>query len=194
MKNPTKITAVLASLFLFLTACAPNNATPSPTTGSPTASVTSSATSSSTESVPTLKTMETNLGLILVGGNGRSVYVFTQDKKDSGVRSCIDLCLKSWPPVLVETTPMLASDVKATIGTIPGPEGKKQVTVDGMPVYYWYEDEKPGDTKGQGTGNVWFVVDPNGTIVKTPQPTSSSTNPTPTKEILPEDKITTPVY
>src|SRR5581483_2981787 len=39
-------------------------------------------------------------------------------------------------------------------------DGSKQVTYNGMPLYYWQGDKAPGDTTGQGVGNVWWVVAP----------------------------------
>jgi len=45
-------------------------------------------------------------------------------------------------------------------GTITREDGKKQTTFRGYPLYYWAGDKAPGDTKGQGVGNVWYVIDP----------------------------------
>lgn len=39
-------------------------------------------------------------------------------------------------------------------------DGKKQTTFRGYPLYYWAGDKAPGDTKGQGMKNVWYVIDP----------------------------------
>ena len=55
--------------------------------------------------------------------------------------------------------------VTGTVGTITTPDGKKQVTVNGMPVYLWEKDKAPGDVKGQGVGNVWYLVAPDGTMI-----------------------------
>jgi predicted lipoprotein with Yx(FWY)xxD motif len=40
------------------------------------------------------------------------------------------------------------------------------VTVNGMPVYLWEKDKAPGDITGQGVGNVWYLVAPDGTMMK----------------------------
>ena len=45
-------------------------------------------------------------------------------------------------------------------GTITREDGKKQTTFRGYPLYYWVGDKAAGDTKGQGMGNVWHVIDP----------------------------------
>jgi len=49
---------------------------------------------------------------------------------------------------------------------VQAPDGKKQVTVNGMPVYLWEKDKAPGDITGQGVGNVWYLVAPDGTMIK----------------------------
>jgi predicted lipoprotein with Yx(FWY)xxD motif len=36
------------------------------------------------------------------------------------------------------------------------------VTYNHMPLYYWVNDMKAGDTTGQGVGSVWYVVNPDG--------------------------------
>lgn len=39
-------------------------------------------------------------------------------------------------------------------------DGTTQVAYNGIPLYYWQADVNPGDTTGQGVGDVWFVVAP----------------------------------
>ncbi len=39
-------------------------------------------------------------------------------------------------------------------------DGSKQVAYKEMPLYLWVRDENPGDTKGEGVGNVWLVARP----------------------------------
>jgi predicted lipoprotein with Yx(FWY)xxD motif len=46
------------------------------------------------------------------------------------------------------------------LGTTERDDGTIQVTYQGMPLYYWIDDEAPGDTTGQGVNDVWFVVLP----------------------------------
>jgi predicted lipoprotein with Yx(FWY)xxD motif len=43
------------------------------------------------------------------------------------------------------------------------PDGSKQITYNGIPLYYYVRDTKPGDTTGQGVGNLWKVVAPGDT-------------------------------
>jgi len=38
-----------------------------------------------------------------------------------------------------------------------------QVTYNGIPLYYYSKDTKPGDTTGEGVGGIWHVVKPGST-------------------------------
>jgi hypothetical protein len=46
---------------------------------------------------------ETELGEVLVDGDGRTLYLFTEDSPGESV--CFDDCLAAWPPLLVEGEP-----------------------------------------------------------------------------------------
>ena len=39
-------------------------------------------------------------------------------------------------------------------------DGRKQTTYRGLPLYYFAGDKAPGETKGQGVKEVWFVAAP----------------------------------
>ncbi len=47
----------------------------------------------------------------------------------------------------------------AMLATATHPEGGTQVTYNGWPLYYFAGDSAPGDTNGQGQGDVWYVID-----------------------------------
>lgn len=163
--------AVLA-LAASLTACGGGTGTsPSPTAPfttpaeSPTATETGTATATETATVD-LKTASSSKGEIVVDGKGMSVYYFTKDVKDSGKSNCTGDCLVAWPPVLTTNETPKVEGVTGKVGTIDTPDGKKQVTIEGMPVYLWEKDKAPGDITGQGVGNVWYLVAPDGTMIK----------------------------
>jgi predicted lipoprotein with Yx(FWY)xxD motif len=160
--------AVLA-LAASLTACGGGTGTtPAPATTaaeSPAATATESPAATETATVD-LMTATSDRGEIVVDGKGMSVYYFTKDVKDSGKSNCTGDCLVAWPPVLTTNDTPTVEGVTGTVGTIDTPDGKKQVTVDGMPVYLWEKDKAPGDITGQGVGNVWYLVAPDGTMIK----------------------------
>ena len=96
------------------------------------------------------------LGKILTDGKGMALYIYTKDTDGNSV--CYDACAINWPPLLVEDLPkidnsLIDSKFDITIRT----NGDKQVTLDGMPLYYWIKDKKPGDATGENVGGVWFV-------------------------------------
>jgi predicted lipoprotein with Yx(FWY)xxD motif len=41
-----------------------------------------------------------------------------------------------------------------------------QVTINGMPIYYYSKDQAAGDITGQGVGGVWYLVSPSGEMIK----------------------------
>jgi predicted lipoprotein with Yx(FWY)xxD motif len=105
------------------------------------------------------------LGKILVDGKGMTLYMYTKDEADKS--NCSGKCIDFWPPLLTSGKPNLGDGVDASmIGTAPMPDGTMIVTYNHMPLYYWAKDKAPGDTTGQGNNNVWYVVAPDGTVVK----------------------------
>ena len=101
----------------------------------------------------------------MVDGKGMSVYYYTKDVKDSGTSACTGGCLDAWPPVLATSDTPTVDGVTGTVGTIATPDGKKQVTINGMPVYYYAKDLAAGDITGQGVGGVWYLVAPSGEMI-----------------------------
>lgn len=101
-----------------------------------------------------------NMGPVLVGPNGMTLYIFTPDPLDGSV--CYEGCAERWPPFIVGNAEglTLGEGIPGEIGTIERTTGTIQVTYNGMPLYYWFRDTAPGQTKGQAVGGVWWVVPP----------------------------------
>ena len=112
-----------------------------------------------------LKTAATKAGQVVVDAKGMSVYYYTKDTKDSGTSACTGSCIAAWPPVLSSSDTPSADGVTGKVGTIATPDGKKQLTINGMPVYYYFKDKAAGDITGQGVGSVWYLVNPAGDMV-----------------------------
>lgn len=177
MKKQLGVSLSVVALAAVLTGCGGGSGTTSPSTAeSSTASapVTTSAPATSPatggSSVPAgaaeLKTAQSGAGQIVVDAKGMSVYFFTKDVKDSGTSTCTGGCIAAWPPVTTASDSPAIEGITATVGTIPTPDGKKQVTINGLPVYYYAKDKAAGDITGQGVGNVWYLVNPAGDMVK----------------------------
>ena len=169
--------AILA-LSAALTACggstgtAPETTSPAVTEGSPPVSATAPAASVTPPSAPPesaavdLMTATSSAGEIVVDANGMSVYFFTKDVKDSGTSACTDACLAAWPPVTTAAETPQVEGVTGTVGTITTPDGAKQVTLNGLPLYYFAKDTKPGDILGHGVNGVWYLADPSGEMIR----------------------------
>ena len=107
------------------------------------------------------------LGTILVDRKGNTLYVFLQDTGDTS--TCTGDCAATWPALIAK------GEVKAgggggvdesLLGTSARDDGTTQVTYNGHPLYYFSGDHAPGDTNGQGIGDIWFVVSPAGDAIK----------------------------
>lgn len=108
-----------------------------------------------------VETAQGAIGTFLTDGDGRTLYLFTED--EPGVSTCTDACLAAWPALLTDGAPVAGMGVDtALLGTITRADGGTQVTYAGWPLYHYAGDAAPGDTVGQGVGDVWFVVSPSG--------------------------------
>lgn len=177
--------ALLGAALLLVTACSDDDGdtedggdaaeTPTATATTEATTATSEATSTATESATETATetpssgggttvsvtTEGELAPYLVGPEGMTLYLFTNDTE--GVSNCTDQCIQNWPPLLVEAgeEPTASEDAPGELGVIEREDGLgRQVTYNGIPLYYWQGDQAPGDTTGQGVGEVWFVVPP----------------------------------
>ena len=121
----------------------------------------------------------TSLGKILVGANGKTLYLFALDK---GTKSkCSGQCATFWPPLITTGAAKAGAGVTMTmLGTTRRSDGKLQVTYHGHPLYFFAEDKKAGQVKGEGFtafGAKWWAVSPAGTKVA---PAGATTTTTPT--------------
>ena len=162
IKKPVSLFGMIVIMSLVLSACAAYN-TPTQTTESPVSSATEAGGTSPTIDVSS----DPTYGNILVDGNGMTLYAFTVDAPDQS--NCNDSCLATWPPLVTNGTPKLGPGVDASlVSSTTLSDGQKIVTYDHMPLYYYVKDIQPGQTNGEDVGSVWFVVSPDGSLVKAP--------------------------
>jgi len=105
------------------------------------------------------------LGSFLVDEKNMTLYLYTKDTPNTS--NCYDKCATAWPPLLTTGAAVAKDGVDASkLGTTKRTDGSMQVTFNGWPLYYFAKDTKPGDVTGQNVGEVWFVINPAGEMVK----------------------------
>ncbi|MEM9562092.1 MAG: hypothetical protein AAGA93_05725 [Actinomycetota bacterium] len=104
------------------------------------------------------------IGPILVGPDGLSLYGFTNDV--DAVSTCYGTCADAWPPVIVSDDWTAGPGLDFGIfATTVREDGQRQLVAGRWPLYYFAGDATPGDVKGQGSGDVWFAVDVDGSLI-----------------------------
>ena len=90
-----------------------------------------------------VKAKDTSLGKILVDDKDMTLYLFDKDK--DGKPACTDACEADWPPLTTDEKPTAGAGVNAAwLGTTDRPDGTKQVTYHGWPLYHYAKDTKAG--------------------------------------------------
>jgi len=161
-------TASLAGAVLLLSAACGSSTPAASTPAAPsTSSAAAPAAGAAAPEVTELKTASSSLGTIVTDNRGMTLYMFDKDTKGGTTSACTGQCLAAWPPALMGSAAPTLTGVTGTVASIATPDGKKQLTLGGWPLYYWAKDTKPGDVTGQAVKNVWWVLDTTGTPVKT---------------------------
>jgi predicted lipoprotein with Yx(FWY)xxD motif len=126
------------------------------------------ARASAEASALTLTLRNTRYGRILFDARGRVLYGFTRDRR-GGPSQCYGACAAAWPVYYSKGSLRAGRGVKqAMLGTVRRRDGRRQVTYNGWPLYY-YAHEGPGEVKCQNVrefGGLWLVVKPNGQLVR----------------------------
>lgn len=113
----------------------------------------------------------------IVDAEGNTLYLFTKDMPE--VSNCIGNCSQIWPVFYSENIVGPSIMNSSNFGLITNSYGFEQTTYKQMPLYYYINDTKRGDTNGQGVNNTWFVVGLETTIVSTnvtPSPVATATS------------------
>jgi predicted lipoprotein with Yx(FWY)xxD motif len=136
---------------------------------------------------PTTITVSQNAtwGPTLTLQNGDALYRLSADSKDRS--RCTGQCATFWPPVLLAAGQKVPVGKGVSgLGSFARSNGTRQVTLDGIPLYRFVGDKKPG----QVTGNVknafgrWWSINPQHptiapTKVKTGGTTTTTSTPPP---------------
>jgi predicted lipoprotein with Yx(FWY)xxD motif len=131
----------------------------------PTASPTKTAQPAVADGPASLKVGRSRLGRILVDADGRTLYLFTQDKPRRAVCTSEYLnCTSLWPPLMTSGRPRGQAGVRTRLLRSvhrTKPSGS-QVAYNGHLVYRYVDDKHPGDLEGQGVFDAWYVLSPSG--------------------------------
>ena len=120
------------------------------------------------KAVPTLTVHSSSFGKVLFDGRGFVLYAFGKDPAGRSV--CSAACAKKWPPYVVRGPLRAGAGVKASLlGTVRRPNGSRQVSYAGRPLYYYVGDKKSGQILCQNVsefGGKWLVVRASGKLVR----------------------------
>jgi predicted lipoprotein with Yx(FWY)xxD motif len=134
-----------------------NQATSTPTTGTP-ATGTGAGGMPGAVQTAALKVERTKAGMVLAGGKGLTLYYYTADKPGSGKSVCTGSCAAAWPPLAAPVKAPAGVRMPGPIATITRPDGVKQVTLNGYPLYYYAGDKVPGQITGNGADGTWHII------------------------------------
>ena len=156
------------AVLLVLTACGGSDgseaAEPAPTSDAAAATV----------SVSTVD----GVGQVLVDADGAALYA--ADQEVDGAVACTGSCVTAWEPLTVTGHPVGRDRLDGRLGVVTRPDGTRQVTFDGRPLYRFTEDST-GTVTGNGLADsfdgqdlTWHVATPTGV-------STSSENSTPSR-------------
>ena len=91
---------------------------------------------------------------VLATPAGATLYTFDKDVAGSGKSVCNGPCATNWPPLAAQASDAASGDWSI----VTRDDGSKQWAYKGAPLYTFAKDAKPGDTTGDGKGNVWHLV------------------------------------
>ncbi|TCD10846.1 hypothetical protein EZ449_08175 [Pedobacter frigidisoli] len=102
---------------------------------------------------------DAKFGAVLTDKDGKSLYMFASDV--AGTANCTGGCETVWPLYYSADASSDLNLDKTMVGEIIRPDGRKQSTYKGYPLYYYASDAVIGDIKGDGVGGIWFVAKPD---------------------------------
>ncbi|MFC4541214.1 plastocyanin/azurin family copper-binding protein [Halosolutus amylolyticus] len=118
------------------------------------------------ETAPTVQVRDhAEYGEILVDADEMTLYMFDQDTQGAPETACDGDCADAWPPLTADTA-VAGDDVTAELDTFERATGEMQVIANGWPLYGFAQDDAPGDARGQGSNDIWWVLGPDGTPIR----------------------------
>ncbi len=109
------------------------------------------------------------LGVLVTDGDGLPIYRYDRDGTKPPTTACTGDCSKEWPPVVLAGNhqPELDGIDPALVGTLQRPDGQRQLTLAGWPLYrHTGDDGGLTTTYGNGLDHAWFAISPTGDRAK----------------------------
>lgn len=103
------------------------------------------------------------LGPMLTDEAGMTLYFFSRDSRMTS--RCEGGCLSNWPVFYADDLTLDEGLDEADFAVITRPDGAQQTTYKGWPLYYFSNDNAPGQTNGEGASGIWFVAKPDYTVM-----------------------------
>jgi predicted lipoprotein with Yx(FWY)xxD motif len=142
--------------------------------------VATSTAHSAGRSSATVSLRKTTLGMVLVGANGHTIYLFGKDRQ--GKSACSASCAQYWPPLLSRGKPTAGPGVQAgLLGTTKRANGSLQVSYNKHPLYTYVLDKRAGQTTGEGIsafGAKWYALSAKGAAIVRSTTTTTTTTTT----------------
>jgi len=108
---------------------------------------------------PVIRYKDDKFGAILATPKKQALYYWNVEKRAGGKLRCFGACAKAWPPLIVKSrtaVPKRIAGIKGVFGVVKRPNGRLQVTHNGLPVYT-YAHEGPEQVLCDNVDG-WFVV------------------------------------
>jgi predicted lipoprotein with Yx(FWY)xxD motif len=109
------------------------------------------------------------LGVVVTDGDGKPIYRYDRDGTKPPTSACTGDCTQQWPPVVLSgnNQPELDGVDPALVGTLRRPDGQRQLTLAGWPLYrHTGDDGGLGSTYGNGLDKAWYAISPSGDRAK----------------------------
>jgi len=115
--------------------------------------------------------MPSAVGQVVTDDYMLTLYRSDNDAASPSASHCTGACATRWPPVLVDGPVTYADGDQSPVGSLTRPDGTRQLTLRGWPLYRFAGDLAEGEANGHRVDGVWFAVAPDGAKVG---PSSSS--------------------
>ena len=102
------------------------------------------------------------LGQVLTDAAGHTLYRYAKDGAKPPKPVCVDACAEMWPPLLSDVPALTDGIDDQLVSLVTRPDGRKQVSVGGWPVYTYAKDTGSGTALGQNVSADWAAVTPTG--------------------------------